>query len=101
MATVSAFDDGLPAPHAEIAFDNGEKVSLQLERGGLTITNISDGSILYRTDAATVARMCAALASSPGPLASPLKMLVALVAQMHAADEVRSAFRAADAAVRA
>lgn len=101
MATVAAFDDSLPAPHAEIAFESGEKVSLLLERGGLTITNIGDGAILYRADAGTVARMCAALASSPGPLASPLKMLVALVAQMHSAAEVRGAFKAADAAVRA
>lgn len=102
MATVSAFDDGLPTPHAEVTFGNGEKVSLLLERGGLTISNIASGTTLYRANPETVAGLCAALANGPAPFeASPLKLLVAIVAQMQSAADVHNAFQAADTAVRA
>lgn len=100
MATVSAFHDGLPTPNAEVTFDNGERVSLMLERGGLIIKDVASSKILYRTDSGTVAKLCAALANTQAPLeATPLKLLVAIVAQMHAAADVGKAFKAADAAV--
>ena len=102
MATVSAFHDGFPTPNAEVTFDNGERVSLMLERGGLTIKNVASSAMLYRTDSGTVAKLCAALANSRAPLeASPLKLLVTVVAQMHSAADVAGAFTAAGAAVEA
>ena len=100
MSTVSAFHDGFPTPNAEVTFDNGERVSLMLERGGLMIKNVVSGAVLYKTDSGTVAKLCAALANGRAPLeASPLKLLVTIVAQMHSAGDVGKAFKTAGAAV--
>lgn len=57
--------------------------------------------ILFQARVEVVADLCKALMDKPSPgKPTPLDVLVSLVSQLHSADDVRSAFRAASAHLR-
>ena len=101
MATgaVITFRDDSERPRSEVALRNGDHVLLELDRGGLTITQVSDAAqpaVLFRGDADMVSRLCAGLVASPNTIrATPLQILVAAVIQLSSAADVRRAFNAA------
>ena len=100
---VITFRDNSERPRAEVALADGTHVFLALDRGGLTITHVSDdgqSELLFQGNTTIVSHLCAGLVGSPRTLsATPLQILVAAVMQLRCPDEVRHAFSHAAAQV--
>ena len=100
MGTVLVYRNDGERPTCEVALDDGDRVQVLLDRGGVVITRQALGArpeeILFTADPDATAAMCAALL---GPVSAahttPLDILVAAVIQIPTARQVRAAFDAA------
>jgi hypothetical protein len=103
LGTIIVFRDDGNRPHSELVLRNGDRVQIALGGEGLTVTFIGgpdDWEILFHTDPATVAHICAGLVSSPNAFkATPLRILVSAIVQLGSAGEVRTVFERAAAQV--
>jgi hypothetical protein len=102
VGTVISFLNNNERPYAEIVLDNGDRVVLTLDNGGLTIRQIwsADSKILFQGNPATVAHFCTALVTATrAPDPTPLQTLVAAVVQIASAELVAKAFHDATARI--
>jgi hypothetical protein len=102
MGAVLSYDDKFAAPSSEIKLDSGEHVVMSLDKMGLVIKSFANGkeNVLFKTDADTVAAICAGLFDDRGESkATPLRILTSAVVNMPTARAVQEAFEAAADAI--
>lgn len=93
--TILAYADDCENPRAEIVLRNGDHVRLTLDRGGLVIKRVEGvGAFqVFQADPHITAQLCAALCEATNAAnLTPLRILVAAVAQLSSAKEVSEAF---------
>lgn len=98
MGLVVSYDEKLGVPHSEIALTSGEHIFIALSRDELKITLLARpgaaGRVLFRADPASAAKICDGLFDiKPNDKTSPLKMLVAVAAQLPDSAAVETAFK--------
>ncbi len=98
MPTLLAYRNDLENPFCEIAFDNGERITVRLAADGITIDRLAgDGrsvEALFRATPEIAARICAALIHpAPAGQTTPLDILLAAVTALGSPGKVARAFR--------
>ena len=99
-AAIIAYRDDGERPRAEVMLTNGDRLRLELDRDGLTITQ-ADGPLVFRANSAQVSHLCAGLIDlHPVPSATPLQILLGAVLQLASAAAVKAAFEKATGEVK-
>ena len=99
--TVISYSENPERPYAELMLHNGDRIQLSMDGAGVAIQRLEPGippAALFHADPDLTARICAALlGDETRPPPTPLRILVAAVAQLGSADEIRLAFEEAAA----